>query len=182
MKYVRVLKLSSLVVCGLLVLAASSQAQDRRVVDKAKTYLDTTHNAKQILRLAHMGADLRSYAYAGESVVNDLQGNRKPGHFAHHYDYDWEWNGQGYTRLAFIYDENGVIYDIAIMKTNGVANAPFDLSSASIQLVGGLFIEAMRNSATQEEIRGMEAAIRNANSKALLINSIKIGQATGIRL
>lgn len=181
MNFCRTLAVTS-VLYGLFVLATASQAQDAQLIANAKRYLDTTHNAKQILMLAHLGADLKSYSYAGDTFIKDAQGRKVPGHFALVFDYDWQWNGSGYTRLAFLYDENGVIYDISVMATNGVANAPFELSGASIKLVGGIFIEAMRGNASAEELRKLEAAVKSANTKALLVYSIQIGQATGIRL
>lgn len=181
MNFCRVIAISS-VMYGLFALATVSQAQDARLVSNAKKYLDTTHNAKQILMLAHLGADLLDYSYAGETFIKDQQGRKVPEHFALVFDYNWEWNGRGYTRLAFLYDEKGVIYDISVMSTNGVANAPFELSGASIKLVGGIFVEAMRGNAAPEELRKLEAAVRSADTKSLLMHSIRIGQATGIRL
>ncbi|UUO05347.1 hypothetical protein M4951_18435 [Blastopirellula sp. J2-11] len=181
MKFFRVLKMS-LFVCGLLALAPASQAQDAQVVANAKKYLDSPHNAKQILMLTHLGADLRSFSYVMQANIIDQQGQKMPERFALVYDYDWQWNGAGETRLAFLYNEHGSIYGIRVLATNGRANAPFELSSTSIKLVGGLFVEAMRSSASPEEIRRLETAVRSADTKALLTNSIMIGQAAGIRL
>ena len=181
MNFCRVIAISSFL-CALFALATVGQAQNPQVVANAKKYLDSTHNAKQILMLTHLGATLQSYSYAGKASVQDPQGNQVFGHFALLFDYNWLWNGQGYTRLAFLYDEQGIIYQINIVKTNGTVNSPFELSSRSIQLVGGLFVGAMRGNANEEELRNLEAAVRNADTKSLLIGSIKIGQAAGIRL
>jgi hypothetical protein len=97
------------------------------------------------------------------------------GHFALVYQYKWE--GDGKTSLAFLCDPRGDIYQVQVLKSNGVANAPFVLSKLSISVVGSGLLQAFNDKISSEQRAQLETIIADADPKALLQVVLQIRQA-----
>jgi len=165
----------------LLITAGFSEAQTSTAINRAQDYLDSTNNAKHIIGIVHMGADLTGFSYVRRGGVTNHSGESIPGHFYLAYDYEWNSGGYGETRLAFLCDERGTIYEVKNLGSSGVLQAPFLVANGTIKIIGQLLIEAFREEMTNEELKQVQRLVQNSDSKGLLEMGIGLRQAFGTR-
>ena len=149
-----------------------------KAIQRAHDFLKTETTGKYILGFVHMGA-----RYNGHEVVERREVARKgrmlPGHFALVYDFDWE--ADGTTQLAFLCDADGDVYDVQVLKTNAFLNSPFDLAKLSIAVLGEVILEAFKDNMTAKDKEQVQSFIKNADPEAMLELGLKLRQALNVK-
>ncbi|HQX52574.1 MAG TPA: hypothetical protein PLR25_21820 [Planctomycetaceae bacterium] len=99
------------------------------------------------------------------------------GPFALVYRYKWDSNGIGTTDLGFICDPNGVVQQIVVISADGIFQKPFLFADATIQAVGQVVIEILKDNASSGEIAEVRRFVAAAESQGLLTFSLGLQQA-----
>ncbi len=150
---------------------------DQSAVDRAHRFLSTPQQGQYILSFAHFGAAYRSHRHSETRFVKDASGNRIPGEFA--LVYSFRWDDDGVTELAFLCDAAGNVGQIAVISSNGILQKPFALADATIQILGNLVIEALKNDLQDSDRRELQQIVNSANSRKLLEWALAFRQRVG---
>jgi hypothetical protein len=158
-----------------IICASQASADDSSTaIQRARSFLESESVARDVLTLVHMGARYDGHELNSMRKVNQT-GNVLYGHFALVYDFRWE--GDGRTQLAFICDPHGHVYGVQVLDSNGVLNAPFALSKLSLDVVGKALMEAFKDQMSSGDRARLQTLISNADPKALLQMLLQIRQA-----
>jgi hypothetical protein len=164
--------------CVILLLAAAgtrAQEVDARAVARARDFLQTGARGKEVCGILQFGCTYNGHHYLKTLGIKDGDGNLIKGYFA--LVYEFKWNDDGWTRLAFLCDSRGNVYKTQVVDHNGVLNQPFALADLSIKLIGAILLEAFKGNMTEAERRQAEKLIDDANSKGILEMTLKLRQA-----
>ena len=151
------------------------------VIRKTKSFLETRTTGKYILEFLHMGGTYKSHTLNRVTGVNDSLGKTVSGKFAVIYDFVWDANGKGHTRVAFYCDKQGTITGIKVLYYDAYVNTPFTFAEGAIHVVGQLVIEAFRDQMSSSERRTAESLVRSADAKGLLTLGLALRQSMNIR-
>jgi len=159
-------------------LARAADQPSRKSIERAHDFLKTEATGKYVLGFVHMGAQ-----YNGHEIVERRSVSRKgrevPGHFALVYDFDWEADGS--TQLAFLCDADGDIYDVQVLRTNAFLNSPYDLAKLSIAVLGELILEAFKEKMTAEDRQQLQTFVKNADPESMLELGLRFRQALNLK-
>lgn len=172
---------TAILTLALLAFATASGTQARaesgpseKAVRRAHEFLKGESTGRYVLGFVHMGA-----RYDGHELVELVgvkrNGRPVPGHFALVYGYDWQ--GDGSTRIAFLCDREGSVYEMQVLDHNGVLNRPFDLAKLSIAVLGEALLEAFREQMTDSDQALLRRIVRDADPKSLLELGLTFRQA-----
>lgn len=164
---------------GLVAPAGTARADDeiaQKAVTRADEFLNARARGKDILSYVHFGASYRGHAYKETRFVT-RDGKKVPGHFALIYEYSWEDDGK--TSVAFLCDAGGSIYEVQIVRSNAILNQPFLTANATTKVLGNLLIAAFKKQMTDEQLRKLQKTVDDADAKALLEWSLVFQQALG---
>jgi hypothetical protein len=171
---------AALAACASLVAPGGQARADDNVSQKAVTraheFLNARGRGKDVLSYVHFGATYRGHAYKETRYVT-RDGKTVPGHFALIYEYSWEDDGK--TNLAFLCDAGGSVYEVKVFQSNAIFNQPFLTANATTKLLGNLLIGAFKKQMTEEECRKVQKIVDDADAKALLEWSLAFQQALG---
>jgi hypothetical protein len=154
-------------------------ADDRpsqKAVRHAKGFLDSAETGRYVLSFVHMGAQYDGNDDSGVRTVT-RNGETVTGHFALVYDYSWE--GDGNTQIAFLCDQRGDVYEVQILRTNAVLSQPYAVAKLSIDVLGNALLEAFKDNVSSSDRAQLQTMIRNADPKAILEMGLKLRQAFG---
>jgi hypothetical protein len=168
-------------VLGLMALFVSkvhaADAPDQKAVDRAHEFLKTQQRGTDVLSMVHYGAKYRGHTYAETRFVTNAKGERISGHFALVYTYKWEDDGK--TRVAFLCDAKGNVYEVQIVETNAEFQAPFVRANVSIKVIGNLLIETFKNDLKEGQRKELQKFVDDADAKSMLEWSLKLQQTLG---
>lgn len=150
-------------------------------IQKVKSFMNSRTTGRYVLGFLHMGADHTSHTLQSTTGVKDHSGRALPGEFALVYNFTWNANGRGDTKVAFFFDRNGNFDSLTVMSSTGYVNSPFTFADATIQVLGQGLVEAFQGHMSASERRQIQALISSANSEGLLELGLKLRQSTGIR-
>ncbi len=176
---VTVVSLASFLPVGGLVRA---EEPSQAAINKAQTFLDKQKTGKFILGYAHLGANYTDHNAKSVRYVKDGDGDGDviPGKFALVYRFDWNASGAGWTNLAFICDRQGNVEEVVdLQQTNAILQQPFLVANATIQTLGNVLIEALKDDMSESDLRIMRRLIDAADSKGLLGFGLKLQQSMG---
>jgi hypothetical protein len=160
---------------GFIVCASQARADESsKAIQRARSFLDSESVGRDVLTLVHMGARYDGHEFNSVQKVNQADEILR-GHFALIYDFRWE--GDGLTKLAFICDPRGHVYGVQVLDSNGVINTPFALSKLSLDVVGNGLVEAFKDQMSSQDRARLKALISNADPKAMLEMLLQIRQA-----
>jgi len=157
-------------------LARAADDIDQKSVDRAHAFLNTAPRGRNILSYVHFGSKYQGHSYKATRFVTN-GGKRVAGHFALLYDFAWEDDGK--TQVAFLCDARGTLYEVQVVSTNAVFNQPFLTANATIKVLGGLLVEAFKNKMTAAERQDVQKLVENADAKGMLEWSLKFQQGLG---
>jgi hypothetical protein len=156
--------------------AYSDDAPSRSAVSRAKKFFDCADNARYVLGFVHMGASYDGSTYAGvRPVVRN--GETVSGQFAVVYDYAWQSDGK--TRIAFLCNEQGDVYRVQILYTNATLQHPFAVAKLSIDVLGTAILEAFKNKMNETDRAQLQTLIKDSDPQAILELGLKLRQAFG---
>ena len=127
-----------------------------------------------MLGFVHMGAQYNNHEYSVTRTVSTRSGETLAGHFALVYDYSWQDDGK--TQIAFLCDERGNIYRVQILSTNAVLQQPFAVAKLSIGVLGSALLEAFTNDISSSDRAKLQAIINDADPKAMLELGLRLRQ------
>jgi hypothetical protein len=162
------------VLIGSSCLGYSDDRPSDRAVRRARTFLDTADNGRYVLGFVHMGARYEGNAYSTTLKVTTRSGETLDGHFALVYDYSWESDGN--TQIAFLCDPRGDIYDVRILRTNAVLSQPYAVAKLSIDLLGNTLLEAFKSDLKESDRAKLQTIIRDCDPEAMLKLGLKLRQ------
>lgn len=168
------LMLSALLALAWLTPLAPAQSIDQKSIDRAHDFLKSSNRGKGVLSFVHFGAE-----YKGHTFKETRNVQNKPGHFALVYQYNWE--SDGVTKLAFLCDSDGKIYSVQVLSTNAFLQQPYALANTSITVIGNLILEAFRDQMSKEDVQQVRQFVDNPNARGLLEMSLKLQQTFGQR-
>jgi hypothetical protein len=146
---------------------------DPRAVERAWKFLKEERRGRFILGYMHMGT-----TYAGHKIHDRvLRVPGRDGYFKLLATLDW--NDDGTTDAAFLFDRRGNFYQVEVGNSNGVFNRPFAVANLSIQLLGNVLIEAFKDKMTDQDRRQLQQAVDNADSRSLLVVALQLQQSLG---
>jgi hypothetical protein len=149
---------------------------EQRALDRAHAFLSTARRGTDILSFVHFGAKYKGHAFK-EWVSVTQDGRKVPGHFALLYEYAWE--DDGLTTVAFLCDASGGVYDVQVVRTNAIFSQPYVLANGTIKVLGNLLIEAFKDNMKPEERQFVQKLIDDADAKGMLVWSLKFQQSLG---
>ena len=167
----------ALVLLAPFVSRANGADIDRAAVNRARDFLETERRGKFIMPYLHFGSTYDGHEAKEVVPVKNPAGNIVPGHFALIYEFDWD--GDGWTTVAFFFDEKGTFYELKALKTNAVFNQPFLKANVSIAILGNALLEAFRKDMNAEQLRQAQRFIDNADAKDLLEMALALQQKLG---
>jgi hypothetical protein len=154
--------------------ALAHDDNDQEAVERADNYLRLQSTGQGLLQFVHMGADYHGHSYLHTNYVIDGDGYRVPGHFALVFRFHWE--DDSITDLAFLCNEKGIIYDVAVNYTNARFNQPFLLANAAIQILGNLVIDNYKRQMSAQQLKLTHELVNNADAKGLLVLALILGE------
>jgi hypothetical protein len=154
----------------------SDDRASQQAVRRAKAFLDSADNGRYVLSFVHMGASYDGHTYSSTRTVT-RNGETVAGHFALVYDYSWQDDGK--TQIAFLCDEQGDVYRVQIMRTNAKFSQPFAVAKLSIDLLGNALLEAFKEKMSETDRAQLQTLIRDSNPQAILELGLKLRQAFG---
>jgi hypothetical protein len=148
-------------------------------VNRARDFMETSKRGKYIAGYLHFGSSYDGHALIKTCGVTDKAGRTIPGEFALVYQFDWD--GTGWTRMAFFFDARGSFQGVRDLKENNATfNKPFVKADLTIAILGNAMIELFRKDMTEEQLRQAQQFIDNADSKGLLEMGLGLQQALGL--
>jgi len=156
--------------------ARAGDGVEQRALDRAHAFLSTARRGTDILSYVHFGAEYNGHTFK-EWVTVTQDGRKVPGHFALVYEFAWEDDGR--TTLAFLCDASGGVYDVQVVRTNAVFSQPYVLANGAIKVLGNLLIEAFKDNMKPEERQFVQKLVDEADAKGMLVWSLKFQQALG---
>lgn len=157
------------------VMASPARADDDEAVARAHAFLGTAERGTDVLGFLHAGARYRGHQLKAVTSVEDGAGNRVPGHLALVYHY--RWGNDGFTDVAFLWDEDGALYDALVVRTNAILSQPFALARASIALLGAVVLEAFDEHLTAQDRRLLRRLVEAADVRTLMVWNLRFQQA-----
>lgn len=154
-----------------------SQEISQTAIDKAHNFLKTSDRGRQINHLMHFGTTYTSHEAIEVLAVKDAAGRLVPGEFAISYRF-W-WDREYSTDLLVFCTASGSISGIRATRSDGIAQAPFLASQATIALIGNVIYEAFKNDMSETERAQLRQIIEQADTKSLLEMQLKLQQALG---
>jgi hypothetical protein len=150
---------------------------DRSAVNRARNFMETQKRGKFISSYLHFGSTYDSHRLKQTVGVTNPAGDTVAGHFALIYEFDWD--GDGWTTVAFFFDEMGTLYEVKALKTNAVFNQPFLKADVAIAVLGSVVLELFKDDMTEAQRRDAKRLIDSANSKVLLELALQLQQRLG---
>lgn len=171
----RSLSLAAVVLTTLALLSPVARADvSQQAIDRAQAYLQTREMGKNILSFVHFGADYKGHSYSGRATVVDEDGKTLTDKFALVYRFNWE--DDGVTDVAFLCNSSGRIYEVQMMKSNGVLQRPFAVADMTIQVLGDAILKAMGNDLKEKDRADLKRLVDSADSHGLLVAYLRLGQ------
>lgn len=158
-------------------LIGSGQEISKSAVNKAHEFLISGKTGKQINNIMHMGTTYSGHEVLGVSRVRDSRGNVIPGEFA--IEYRFWWDEKYSTDLLVFCTPSGSIDSIRAGRSDGIAQAPFLMSQATVSLIGEALYETFRDQMSTDEKRNLRLIIDKSDTKSLLEMQLKLQQAVG---
>jgi hypothetical protein len=148
---------------------------DKTALMRAHNFLKSEKRGKFIGGFCHLGLTYRSHTYAETRGVKNALGT-VPGHFA--LIYDLKMSDGVETRLAFLCDARGNVYEAQSLKSTGIIQAPYVLANGSIKLVGKGLYEVMKKNMKEGERKSFQGLVDRADARALMVFCLRVQQAT----
>jgi hypothetical protein len=149
---------------------------DEGQVARARAFLDQKGIARDIVSMfLHFGADFRGHQLASVGSVVDSAGHRLPRHFSISYHYQWE--SDGWTDVAFLYDDRGHLQSVQVLKTNAELSAPFALAKLSCVVVGEFLNEALKDDLNDTDRAKLHELVAGADVKSILEWYLRLAQS-----
>jgi hypothetical protein len=170
-----------LFVCmGLAPAGTIAQETKNARLTRAIRFLDTAKRSKNILSYMHMGGTYKDHELLQVLKVVDKDGDPVPGHFAIKVVYTWDTVlGDNTTKAVFFFNELGTVIDITA-ETTSILSQPFDIASATINVLGKVIIEAFGDQMNENDRREFQKLVDKSDAKGLLIWSLEFQMRTGL--
>jgi hypothetical protein len=149
---------------------------DQKAINRAHDFLKTAARGRDVLSYVHFGASYQGHSHLETRRVT-RNGQTVPGHFALLYHYDWENNGK--TDVAFLYDAKGAVYEVQIVRTNAILQQPFVVANGTIKVLGNLLVQAFKDQMSDAQQKELQKIVDDADAKAMLEWSLKFQQLIG---
>ena len=154
------------------------EASDSKV-ESAKQFLSTAKRGRYMLSYLQFGGTYRDHDVLSVHKVVDRDGDLIPGYFAVKVVFDWESPfGRNSTTATLFYNGSGTLYDVDAKTTSYVE--PFDLANASIQILGNLLLEALRDQIKPEDRQQLQRLIHKADAKGLMMFGLNLQKGLGL--
>lgn len=116
-------KLVVLLAVGVLFVPALARAEDSSQVKAARAFLEKESRVNDMIRIMHAGTTPISGECNRVMRIVYSRGKSTSGHFVIEMCYKWRGpvTRNGETEVQFTFDENGRLYDMEVVKTNGYA-------------------------------------------------------------
>lgn len=168
----------SLVLLGILALIApharAADDIDAKALARADRFLKTAKRGQFIVSICHFGQKYLSHRYDNVTGVLGVKG--RPGHFA--LAYDFRASDGLETKLLFLCNAKGSVYEVQVRRSNGIVQEPFLVAKASMKLVGELAYEVLKDRLTEADKRVLRKLIDDADARALLAFCLQVQQLT----
>ena len=158
--------------------ATAFEEPSSKVINRAHEFLKTKSNGEYILSFVHMGAQYRGHDCLGWTEVL-RNGRAVPGHFALVYEFEWEDDGR--TRIAFLCNGDGDVYDVQIQKTNAIINSPYAIAKISISVLGKIILEGFGDKISEVDRNQLESFVKNADPESMLELGLKLRQTFNLK-
>lgn len=155
---------------------AAEETTEQIVLNRAHDFLKTEKRGKYIISYTHFGANYTGHSYSETREVLK-QGQIVPGHFA--LVYTFTWGNDGWTDIAFLCDARGKVYGSTVVGTNAILQQPYGLANATIQVLGNLTIEVLKDQIKPEDRKKIQTFVDSADAKGLMEFGLALQQAFG---
>jgi hypothetical protein len=155
-----------------------TQDPDQSAVDRTRRFLDTADHGRFVLGYLHFGSTYGGHTYLDTRTVLDQYQSKIPGQFALVYDFRWQDDGK--TQLAFLCDSSGNIFKVQVLSTNAQLNQPFLSANLAIITLGNVLVEAFKDRLSEDEERRIRQAIDQGDAKTLLEAGLFFQQKLGL--
>ena len=164
---------------AIVTFGARAQAEDisDAAVRRADAFLSSTSRGEQILSYVHFGAAYKGHNFLKAERVKDTQGQFIPGRFT--LIYEFAWDKDGITDIAFRCDSRGSVYKVYVTSTNAIVQQPFLFANGTIQALGNLLIGAYKDQMTENQAAQCQKFVDNADAKGMLELSLQLQQGFG---
>jgi hypothetical protein len=160
--------------------AARGQSSGNTRVANAVQFLDTEKRSRFILSYMHMGGTYKDHEVIAAMKVVDKDGDPIPGQFAVKMSYTWGTAfGDNNSTAIFFFDDLGVVTDVTA-KTTSILSQPFDIASATINVLGNVIIEAFGDKMQPDDRKEFQRFVNKSDAKGLLIWSLNFQMRTGL--
>src|SRR5262245_40665420 len=169
-------KLALLLVLCLIASATARADVNEKYLKAAREFLEREPRVNDMIRVMHMGTAPISGTCNKVLYIVYSKGKSVSGHFSIEMRYKWRGpiTRDGETDVQFSFDENGRLYDLEVVRTNGYA---FLVTPALLE-VGKLAVKsAARGGKNEEGIVELANSIKTVRELQLL--KLQLEQATG---
>ena len=175
----RTLILSVIVFAGL----ATTSGEARAVLEKHAGHPTRVprhrETRKFILSYMHMGGTYSSHEILSTVKIVDKDGDEIPGYFGLKVVYEWTTPfGDNSSTAVFMFDEMGTLFDVK-SKTTSIISQPFDIASATLNVLGNVLLQAFGDQMTKEDRESFQKLVDDSNAKGLMIWALNFQQKVG---
>lgn len=156
------------------------QAQDSRKIDRSVGFLENARRGRDMLSYIHFGGKYLSHDVLSTHPVADRNKITVPGHWAVKVVFEWSTAfGDNTSTATYFFDEMGDIYDVQVTTTS-ILSQPFELANATIQVLGNIILEAMKDQISAKDRADIQKAIDEADAKKLMITGLNLQKRLGL--